>query len=104
MSRARRTKEKGVYGRYDAGFPRWMVCVRSLPVASYTATSHGFLLMRTLPKALVYVTALSPFSTRQERSVGTGPASMSDGGPCIIAAGRSRVLSRRRNARGLTKE
>src|SRR5205823_12660649 len=50
------------------------------------------------------VTALSPFWTCHERSVGTGPASMSERSPCIIAAGRSRVLSRRRSERGLTKE
>ena len=68
------------------------------------ATSHGFRRIATRPKALVYVTALSPFATRHERSVGTGPASMSDRSPCIIAAGRSRVLSRMRSARGLTKE
>ena len=66
--------------------------------------AHGLRAIRTLPNALVYVTAVSFDVMRHDRSVGTGPASMMDGSPCIMAGGRSRVLSRTRSARGLTNE
>ena len=103
-SRARRTNENGTYGVNDLGSLNRCVRVRSLPVLSNSSTSHGLRVIRTRPNALVYVTALSVDVMRHDESLGTGPASISDGGPAMIAAGRLRVLMRSRSVRGLTKE
>ena len=77
--------------------------VSSRPAASRISSDHGFLTSRTLPNALVYVTALSVDCARHDRSLGTGPASISSSPSRIESIGTARVEKRSRTVRALTK-
>ncbi len=101
---ARRTNENGAYGVYECGWLSRCVRVSSAPDASNSSIDHGLFTMRTVPNALLYVTALSLCVICHDASLATGPASIIDGAPSMTAGGRFRVLNRNRSVLGVTNE